>query len=128
MVITRIYKSLVRHVTDMMDNLNDTGEYGIAYHSWETRGEEDKLPKSTLIGVDGFNFHENGGLWVIRFSVTLSSYQDINLFSAFEILDGISEWFGEKKKVPLRDLNRSDERRVGKECVSTCSSRGARYN
>src|SRR3546814_20872555 len=92
MVITRIYKSLVRHVTDMMDNLNDTGEYGIAYHSWETRGEEDKLPKSTLIGVDGFNFHENGGLWVIRFSVTLSSYQDINLFSEFEILDGISEW------------------------------------
>src|SRR3546814_8570906 len=81
MVITRIYKSLVRHVTDMMDNLNDTGEYGIAYHSWETSGEEDKLPKSTLIGVDGFNFHENGGLWVIRFSVTLSSYQDINIRS-----------------------------------------------
>src|SRR3546814_18146347 len=95
MVITRIYKSLVRHVTDMMDNLNDTGEYGIAYHSWETRGEEDKLPKRTLIGVDGFNFHENGGLWVIRFSVTLSSYQA-----------------------------RSEERRVGKEGVTTGRCRG----
>src|SRR3546814_8256215 len=47
--------------------------------------------------------------WVIRFSVTLSSYQDINLFSEFEILDGIYEWFGEKKKVPLRDMTSGDE-------------------
>lgn len=109
MTISRIYKSLVRHVSDLIEDLNANSDYGIAYHAWETRGEEDKLPTATLMGVDGFNFEENGGLWVIRFSISLSSYQDALLLKEFEILDGIYDWFGEKKKVPLRDMETGDE-------------------
>lgn len=109
MTISRIYKSLVRHVSDLIDELNSIGGYGIEYRVWETRGEEDKLPTATLMGVDGFNFEENGGLWLIRFSISLSSYQDTLLLKEFEILDGIYDWFGEKKKVPLRDMETGDE-------------------
>lgn len=107
--LTPIYKSLVRHVTDLIDDLNASGDYGIQYHAWETRGEEDSLPKTTLMGLDGFQFEENTGLWVIRCSITVSSYQDATLFKEFEVLDGIFDWFGEKKKVPLRDMDTGDE-------------------
>lgn len=107
--LTPIYKSLMRHVTDLIDDLNSRGDYGIQYHAWETRGEEDKLPLATLMGLDGFHFEENSGLWVVRCSITVSSYQDVSLFDEFEILDGIFDWFGEKKKVPLRDMNTGEE-------------------
>ncbi len=63
--ISRIMKSIIRHVTDMADG----SVHPMTYHAWEARGEEDKLPKSTLIGLDGFNFDENTGLWVVRCAV-----------------------------------------------------------
>ena len=109
MIISRIYKSLVRHVSDMIEELNASGAFGITYHVWEARGEEDKLPKNILVGVDGFNFHENSGLWIVRFSISLSSYQDTLLLREAEILDGIHAWFGEKQRVPLRDPETGDE-------------------
>ncbi|WOF44360.1 hypothetical protein KNJ79_05355 [Sphingopyxis indica] len=99
----------MRHITDLIEELNADLGTGILYHAWETRGEEDQLPKTTLMGLDGFNFHENAGLWIVRFSVTVSSYQDINLLKEFDILDGIYEWFGEKKRVPLRDMSSGEE-------------------
>src|SRR3546814_11102941 len=33
-----------------------------------------------------------------------------------------------RQQAPLSDMVRSEERRVGKECVSTCRSRGAPYH
>ena len=109
MIISRIYKSLVRHVSDLIEELNASKSLGIIYHVWESRGEEDKLPKNILMGVDGFNFHENGGLWIIRFSIALSSYQDTLLLREAEVLDAIYDWFHEKQRVPLRDLESGDE-------------------
>ncbi len=109
MIISRIYKSLVRHVSDLIEELNASKSLGITYHVWESRGEEDKLPKNILMGVDGFNFHENGGLWIIRFSIALSSYQDTLLLREAEVLDAIYDWFHEKQRVPLRDLESGDE-------------------
>lgn len=103
--ISRIMKSLIRHITDMADG----SLHPMTYHAWEARGEEDKLPKSTLIGLDGFNFDENTGLWVVRCAITISTYQDVNLFTEMDLLDLIFEWFSEGKRVPLRDLDSGEE-------------------
>src|SRR3546814_12999013 len=41
----------------------------------------------------------------------------------------LSQLFGDAGKWVLQvDLDRSEERRVGKECVSTCRSRGSAYH
>src|SRR3546814_8674232 len=42
-----------------------------------------------------------------------------------ENLENFSRWTGEKL---LRRIRRSEERRVGKECVSTCRSRWSPYH
>lgn len=109
MIISRLYKSIMRHVSDCKAAMTTATGVPIEYHAWESRGEEDKLPKKTLVGIDGFNFEENGGLWVIRTSVVLSSYQDVNLMSEMDLLDIIHTWFGEGQKVPLRDLQLGTE-------------------
>ena len=108
-MISRIYASLMRHVSDCKGAMTTKTGIPIEYHAWESRGEEDKLPAKTLIGIDGFNFVENGGLWVVRMSIVLSSYQDINLMREFELLDILHKWFGEGAKVPLRDMDTGEE-------------------
>jgi hypothetical protein len=107
--ITRVHKSIVRHVSDLIEEINSDTGYGLLYHVWESRGEEDKLPQMTLLGVDAFNFHENGGLWIISVSISLSSYQDIALSKELHILDYIKDRFGEQKTVPLRNLVSGEE-------------------
>src|SRR3546814_18522805 len=44
---------------------------------------------------------------------------------AWWYVDGVESWV---KTILLRDAERSEERRVGKECVSTCRSRWSPYH
>jgi hypothetical protein len=102
-VISSLYKSVVRHVVDVIEIVNTQTSLGVGYWAWEARAEEDKLPRTPLLGVDDFQFDENAGLWVFRFNVGWSSYQDSNLHDEVEVLDIIRDYFGEKKKIILRD-------------------------
>ena len=52
-----LYKSVVRAVNDLVKDLQATAP-DLQYHSWESRDDEDQLPRVPLIGVNGFNFHE----------------------------------------------------------------------
>lgn len=101
--ISSIYKSLLRAVNDLVVELQqETGDMGIRYWAWEGRMDEDKMPTETLVGLDGYNFDENKGLWIIRAAITISSYNDANLHQESEMLDLIHEKFGYHKKVDLR--------------------------
>src|SRR3546814_9441024 len=42
--------------------------------------------------------------------------------------DAVAHPFGQLNMVPVAGRQRSEERRVGKECVSTCRSRWSPYN
>ena len=48
-----------------------------------------------------FDFNENQGLWVLRFSIGVSPWQDFNLDEQMKILDIIHEMVGERAKVNL---------------------------
>jgi hypothetical protein len=104
MILSSIYKSLIRGTVDIIDEINttDVGR-NVAYHSWESRSDENDLPHQTLLGVDSFMFEENKGRWIIRYSLGLSSYHDANLLNELEILDILHERTGEGKKTPLLD-------------------------
>jgi hypothetical protein len=102
-VISALYKSVVRHIVDVIEVINDETSLDVGYWAWEARAEEDKLPRQPLLGLDDFQFEENGGLWVFRFNVAWSSYQDFNLHDEVEVLDIIRDHFGEKQKIVLRD-------------------------
>jgi len=104
--VPAIYKSIVRATSDLIQDANASGLYGqIGYHNWEERGAEIDLPSSTLIGVEGFSFDENRGLWVIRYVLGLSSYHDTNLLNEIDLIGQIHERFGEDKKVDLLQLS-----------------------
>lgn len=101
-IIPTIYKSIIRNTMDLISHIGETtGNQDISYHSWDARVEENDLPKKTLLGLEGFNFEENGGLWVIRYGLTLSTWQDINLLDEIEIVGLIHDYTGEKTKVPM---------------------------
>lgn len=96
----------MRATSDLIKNLNAEGVYGqIAYHNWEERGPEKNLPKYTLIGVEGFSFIENDGLWNIRYGLGLSSYNDVNLLNEIDLIARIHERFGEREKIDLLQLS-----------------------
>lgn len=102
-LVSTIYKSLLRSVSDLIKEVNDTTAVDAEYRAWEARDDEDKLPQKTLIGLNGYNFDENAGLWIIRFGITISSLNDANLMNEADILDIIHEQYGFQKKVNLRD-------------------------
>lgn len=108
--IPALYKSAVRKVVDLIDELQTTtGNPEIAYHDWESRADENKLPKVTLLGIDGFTFEENRGLWVVRFGIGLSSWQDTNLLNEMEMLGVIHAMTGEGTKFAYLDPETGEE-------------------
>lgn len=81
---------------------------GIKYHNWESRGDENKLPPFTLIGLEGFGFNENLGRWVIRFGLGVSSLQDFNLLREIEMIDVIQQRYGQGNKISLLDMTTAE--------------------
>jgi len=109
-IVAPIYKSIVRFITDMIDELNATGLYPqVQYIDWESRNDETKLPQVTLLGPDGFSFSEDNGLWTISFALGLSSFRDANLLNEIELLDAIQQKCGEQRKVPLLEMVNGDQ-------------------
>lgn len=108
-LMSTLYKSLVRSVTDLIDEVKTTtGDAGIEYWSWESRADENDMPTQTLIGLDGYTFRENFGLWEVRCGITISSYNDTNLHNEAEILDVVHDLFGEHKTIQLRHPDTGD--------------------
>lgn len=109
-IIEPVYKSILRRVTELIEELNSLGTFKeIEFHNFESRNDEQDLPKKTLVGVDGFSFTENKGLWVIRLAVAISSYQDINLLEEVELMSEIQRRMGEGAKIPLLEMQYGSE-------------------
>jgi hypothetical protein len=114
--IPAIYKSIVRATTELIEAVNASPLYPtpVQYHNWEERTPETELPMATLIGVDGFSFDENEGRWVIRYSLAVSSFRDVNLLTEVDLIAQMHDRFGEGKKVDLLVLSDGS---VGSELV-----------
>jgi hypothetical protein len=102
--IPAIYKSIIRATSRLIADMNAAGVGPISYHNWEERGEEIDLPKTTLLGVDGFSFDENQGFWIIRYALGLSTYNDANLSNEIDMVGYIHDRFKEGNSVELLDL------------------------
>jgi hypothetical protein len=111
-----VYKSVVRAVNDLVKDIQSTmPDQRARYWTWESRDDEDKLPRDMLVGVNGFAFDENLGQWLIRFGISISTVDDANLLTEAEIIDMTHDLFGEKKKIALLD---PDDASVTNELVS----------
>ncbi len=103
-LISAIYKSLLRMTHELKDEIAaTTSNRDIGLWDWENRAPEADLPETTLIGISGYGFDEKGGLWVIRFGLTLSSFADSHLLNEAEALDIVYARLHEKETVPFRD-------------------------
>jgi hypothetical protein len=108
--ISAIYKSLVRHVVDCADEIKARGiSPDLSYHAFDSRGEEAELATNDLIGLAGWSFNENKGLWLIHAGITVSTINDENLFREIAIVDLIHDFFGEESLVPMRDPETGEE-------------------
>jgi hypothetical protein len=99
-----LYKSLIRHVQNTIkvvkaQNISTTLEY----YAWDSRGEVQEATTGDLIGLAGWSFKENGGLWEVRAGLTLSTYNDVNLFREVKILNIIHDMWGESSQVAMVD-------------------------
>lgn len=102
--ISNIYKSLVRHLVDTIQIIESKGiSTNIAYYDWDSRGDESELPVKDLIGLSGWTFREDRGLWVIHAGITISTINDDNLIREIALVDEIHEMWGEQCVIPLRD-------------------------
>lgn len=109
-LIAPIYKSVIRATVDLIAELNALGDFSlITYHNWESRGDENALPKNTLLGIEGFSFDKNKGLWLVRYALGLSSHRDQNLINEIEIVDEMEQRMGEGNKIKLRNLTSGNE-------------------
>lgn len=103
-MISGIYKSILKSTNALVTEIKTTmPNPTLQYWGWEQRLEEQDLPKVDLIGMDGYSFEENRGLWTIRYAIGVSSYRDPNLLEESEMLDIIHERTGEGKKIALLD-------------------------
>jgi hypothetical protein len=109
-VIAPVYKSIVRWIGDTVEELQETGGFpAMQYQDWESRGDENKLPQTTLVGMDGFSFDENDDLWIIRFAVAISSYRDAGLLNEIELISALHRRMGEGAKIPLREMDLGEQ-------------------
>jgi len=112
-----LYKSLVRHVQDTITEIKNQGiSTDIRYYSWDSRGEEQELPAVDLLGLSGWSFRENGGLWEVRSGLTLSTLNDENLFRELQILNVVHDMWGESCKVKM--LNKTTAEQFSEMVVS----------
>lgn len=103
-VYSTLYKSVVRSIGDLIKDIVDAGgEKGLRYWSWENRIDEDQMPRVPLVGLNGFSWDENGGQWIVRFGITISTVDDANLLEEADMIDTIHQRFGEGKKISLRN-------------------------
>jgi hypothetical protein len=100
--ISNIYKSLVRHLVDTIETTTDVSS-DLQYFSWDAADDIAELPTTDLIGLAGWTFSENRGLWEIHCGITLSTINDENLLREIELVDKIHDMWGEENPVPLRD-------------------------
>jgi len=108
-VYSTAYKSVLRAVGDVVKDIQSTRtDLAIRYWAWEDRVDEEKLPAETLIGVNGFSFQENLGQWVVRFGITISTFDDANLLIEAELIDSLHDAFGEKMKISVFDPNTAE--------------------
>ena len=99
-----LYKSLIRHVQTTIKAVKAAGiSTTLEYYAWDSRGEVQEAATADLIGLAGWSFKENGGLWEIRTGLTLSTYNDVNLFREVKILNIIHDLWGEQNPVPMVD-------------------------
>jgi hypothetical protein len=64
--VSNIYKSIVRHLVDTIDVVKLSGVSSqLEYYAWDSRGDEAELEAKDLIGLAGWTFKENGGLWQV---------------------------------------------------------------
>lgn len=99
-----LYKSLIRHVQATITAVKAEGiSTNLAYYAWDSRGEVSEADHTDLIGLAGWSFKENGGLWEVRSGLTLSTYNDVNLFREIKIMNVIHNFWGEGAKVPMVD-------------------------
>src|SRR3546814_21079037 len=77
--------------------------------------------------------HESGRAgFLIRAALATMGSGLWGMYSGFELCESApvpgKEEYLASEKYEIRPRDRSDERRVGKECVSTCRSRGSPYH
>lgn len=105
-----LYKSLVRHVQTTIKEVKAQGiSTTLEYYAWDSRGEVQEATKGDLIGLAGWSFKENGGLWEVRSGLTLSTYNDINLFREVKILNVVHDLWGEQASIPMVDKDTGEE-------------------
>jgi hypothetical protein len=105
-----LYKSLVRKVQEVITEINTAGiSTNLQYYSWDSRGEEQELPDTDLLGLAGWAFRENGGLWEVRAGLTLSTMNDQHLFREIEMIDIIHANWGEGSQIPMVDKDTGQE-------------------
>lgn len=99
-----VYKSVLRAVNDLVKDIQTTmPDLPCRYWAWEDRMDEDQMPRELLVGINGFHLHENNGLWIVSFGLTISTVDDANLLVEADIIDMVWDRFGEKKKISLLD-------------------------
>lgn len=109
-IVAPVYKSIVRWIGDTVEELEETGGFPpMQYQDWESRGDENKLPMTTLVGMDGFSFDENDGLWIVRFAVAVSSFRDAGLLNEIELISALHRRMGQGSKVPLREMELGEQ-------------------
>lgn len=102
--LSNIYNSLVRQVVDTIEEIQTSGlSPELEYYAWDSRGDEGEIDAKDLIGLAGWTFRENGGLWEIHVGITVSTVNDENLMREVQILDHLHDKWGEDCVVPLRD-------------------------
>lgn len=108
--ISFIYKSVIRHLMDAVDDMRANGvSVDLTYFAFDTRGEKAEMEDTDLLGLAGWSFDENRGLWLIRCGINISTINDENLFREMEIIDALHDYFGETNTIPMRDGDTGEE-------------------
>ena len=107
--LSSIYKSLTRHLMDTIEDVKSAGIATPAYYAWDSHGDDTEIDAVDLMGLAGWTFEENGGLWKIHVGITVSTINDQNLFREIDIIDAIHDRWGEGAIVPMLDPDTGDE-------------------